>query len=148
MAPAVSALPWSRFDRRRLRPVDPASVSARHCAASDALAATCREGAEPFLVIEGRDAEVARRTCLQLDGTWWMLDAGPLGRLWIRLRALLWADAWDSGWARDPAALAGFVPRRPTLIIVSGPLPEPVRADLARHAGPGRRRLRVLTLPA
>lgn len=142
------ARPWARFDDHRLQPVDPARVPVCHCTASDALAAACREGAEPFLVIEGRDAEVARRTCLQLDGTWWMQDAGALGRPWIRLRALLVADAWDSGWARDPAALAGFVPRRPTLIVVSGPLPEPVRAELARHAGPGRRRLRVLTLPA
>jgi hypothetical protein len=141
-------MPWSRFDLSRLQPVDHAEVSARRCARSDAVVAACRTGTEPFAVLQGDDPEVARRACLQLDGTWWMMDAGPLGRLWIRLRALLLADAWDSGWARDPAALVGFVPRRPTLIVVNGPLPETVGADLARSASGGRRRVRVLTLPA
>ena len=141
-------MPWSRYDLARLQPVLPTQVSARHCARSDALVACCRAGTEPFAVLPADDAETARRACLQLDGSWWMQDAGALGRLWIRLRALVWADAWDTGWARDPAALAGFVPRRPTLVVVPGPLPDGLKADLARRAGPGRRRLRVLTLPA
>lgn len=141
-------MPWRRFDLTRLRPVPPGSVSARSCDRSDALVAACCAGNEPFVVLQGDDAEVARRACLQLDGSWWMQEASAAGRLWIRLRALLMADAWDTGWARDPAALVGFVPRRPTLIVVKGPLPEAVRADLARRAPGGRRPLRVLTLPA
>ena len=96
---------------------------------------------QPFSVFHTDSAETARRACLQLDGSWWMADASAAGRLAIRLRAL-WADAagwrplqsgdaWDAGVAREPALLAGFKPRRPTLIVVEGALSDAGRQALA-----------------
>ena len=147
----------TRFDSTRLRPVAPGEVQARACARTDALVRACRQGAgpapapgarpgvlvrieQPFSVFHTDSAETARRACLQLDGSWWMLDASAAGRLAIRLRAL-WTDvagwrppqpgdAWDAGVARDPALLAGFRPRRPTLIVVEGALGEAGRLAL------------------
>lgn len=136
----------SRFDGARLRAVDPADVSARTCDGTRTLVQACQLGAGPatrpvwqpwlppriewpFGVYHVGRADVARRACLQLDGTWAMADAsGGLGRARIRAAALLadaawWrplaaADAWDAGVARSVAALQGFRPRRATLIVV------------------------------
>ena len=74
-------------------------------------------------------AEVARRACLQLDGSWSLVDApGTARRLRIRAQALAadlawWRplaeqDAWDAGFARSVAGLQGFRPRRASLVVV------------------------------
>ncbi len=167
-----------RFDRTRLRAVSAAAVSARHCLRTEALIAACRLGAGPatrpwaepggpvriempFGCYQVDDAEIARRACLQLDGTWAMADASPAGRWAIRARAL-WADmawwrplqdddAWDAGEASDPGALIGFEPRRTTLIVIAGEPGEAGRralADLERRAQPWHRAVRVLLVGA
>jgi hypothetical protein len=137
----------SRFDGARLAPVDPASAGPRSCARSRAIVATCRLGAGPatrpwaepggavriewpFGVLQTDDAAAARRAALQLAGSWRMADASAAGRLAIRAAAL-WADlawwralregdAWDSGVVREPGTLAGFMPRRATLVLIDG----------------------------
>ena len=167
-------MPLSRFDSHRLQAVAPAAVHARSCVRTQALVKACRLGAGPatrpwgqpfgqtriewpFGSFQVDDAEVARRACLQLDGSWWMADASAAGRLAVRAQAL-WADAawwrplqerdaWDAGFALDPAALAGFIPRRATLIVIEGePDAEGRRAldALARQADALRRAIRVL----
>ena len=148
-----------RYDRQRLNAVQPDEVSARRCPATDALVAACRAdvAARPLVVLGTTDAEVARRACLWLDGSWWLQDASAAGRLAIRLKAL-WRDraptsalrdddAWDPGWARDGAALAGLVPRRATLVVLQGPLDPAVLSALARASSAWRRPVRVLLLP-
>jgi hypothetical protein len=170
----------SRFDSTRLRPIDPGAVGTRHCSRTTSLIAACRLGAGaaprglvdlasavriemPFACYQlvPDDAEIAHRACLQLDGSWVMADASGVGRLAIRARALwtdiaFWraprkGDAWDAGEAVDAAALAGFVPRRHTLIVVPG---DPgmagyrTLADLERQAPRWRRAVRVLLLGA
>jgi hypothetical protein len=143
-----------RFDQSRLRAVEPSPGAVRHCPASDALVAACRQGAAPltraWAVLETADPAVARRACLQLDGSWDLADASGWGRMQIRVGALLsdlvwWrparpGDYWDAGWAADPAVLRGFVPRRATLIVIRLPLREADRtalADLADRAEQG-----------
>ena len=165
------------FDNTRLQPVLPSSVYTRSCPRTEALVAACRLGAGPatrpwaqpwepariewpFGVLQVDDAEVARRACLHLDGSWCLADAtSAAGRLRIRARAQIadrawWrplqaGDAWDAGWARDPGALAGFAPRRATLIVIDG---EPGAAGrraldgLARQADALKRALRVVVV--
>jgi hypothetical protein len=142
-------MPWRRFDGARLHAIAPEAVTARCCARSDALVAACRAAAEtqPLAVLHGDDPEIARRACLQLDGSWCMVDASAVGRLTIRLRALLTDTVWDAGWASDPGALPGFEPRRATLIVVQGEPGAEVLADLARRAPGWRRPLCLLVLP-
>jgi hypothetical protein len=136
----------SRFDRTRLRPVEPGEVNSPTCAGSRVIVQACQLGAGPatrplgqpwvppriewpFGVFHVADAQAARRACLQLDGTWAMADAASgVARLRIRAAALAadaawWrplapADAWDAGVARSVAGLQGFKPRRATLIVV------------------------------
>lgn len=162
------------FDSRRLQAVATTAVQTRSCARTQALVKACRLGAGPatrpwgqpfgpvriewpFGSFQVDDAEVARRACLQLDGSWWMADASAVGRLTIRAEAILanaawWRplqehDAWDAGFAPDPRALHGFVPRRATLIVIEGePDAEGRRAldSLARQADTLRRAIRVL----
>ena len=150
-----------RFDRARLSPVPVGAVGARRCAVSDALVAACRRGAapptRPWAWLTVPDAETARRACLLLDGSWGLIDASAAGRWLIRGRAL-WADlarwrpprpadVWDAGWAPDPAALRGFVPRRATLIVVDGTLDAAGQAaldDLAQRASGLRHALRLV----
>jgi hypothetical protein len=94
-----------------------------------------------WAVLETADPAVARRACLQLDGSWDLADASGWGRMQIRAGALLgdlawWRSPaprayWDAGWAPAPEALRGLVPRRPTLIVVQGPLREAGHAALA-----------------
>jgi hypothetical protein len=136
-----------RFDARRLVPVMPADVTARTCPAAEALVRACCLGAGPatrpwwqpwglpriewpFGVFHVADAETARRACLQLDGTWGLVDAkDSAARYRIRLAAqradLSWwrplaaHDSWDAGWVTSAAALQGFRPRRATLIVVA-----------------------------
>jgi hypothetical protein len=136
----------SRFDTARLRPVPLDDVGPRHCEATARLLSACRLGAGPatrpfwmpwappriewpFGVLHVADAQAARRACLLLDGSWAMADAaGTTGRLLLRGRALAadlawWrplspTDAWDAGVAPSPASLAGFRPRRATLIVL------------------------------
>lgn len=148
-----------RYDRQRLNPVQPDEVAARRCPATDALVAACRAdlSTRPLVVLGAPDAEVARRACLWLDGSWWLQDASGPGRLAIRLKAL-WRDrvptamlrdddAWDTGWARDPAALPGLVPRRATLVVLASPL-DPALLRPLTHASAGwRRPVRLLLLP-
>ena len=136
----------TRFDAARLEPVPLPADGRRHCEATARLLAACRLGAGPatrplampwqppriewpFGVLHVADAAVAQRAALLLDGSWAMVDAAGGGaRLAIRARAL-WADAawwrplqptdaWDAGIAARPAVLAGFVPRRATLIVI------------------------------
>jgi hypothetical protein len=135
-----------RFDARRLKPVLPGEVTARLCRGTQAIVEACRLGAGPatrprwqpwlpariewpFGAFHVRDAELARRACLQLDGSWAMDDAaGAIARWGVRLQAqradLAWwrplapGDAWDAGFAPSAAALKGFVPRRATLIVL------------------------------
>lgn len=147
-----------RYDRQRLTPVQPDEVSARRCPATDALVATCRAdlSARPLVVLGAADAEVARRACLWLDGSWWLQDASATGRVVIRLKAL-WRDRlptaalrdddpWDTGWARNGAALVGLVPRRPTLVVLDGPLDPGALSALARASSGWRRPVRLLLL--
>lgn len=146
-----------RFDTTRLRHVPPEAVTARRCPATDALVAACRADLEtrPLAVLGAGDAEVARRACLWLDGTWWLEDASRLGRWAIRARAL-WRDRldsavqdddpWDTGWVLDPATLPGFVPRRATLIVVDGSLDPALLATLARASTGWKRPVRLLLL--
>lgn len=136
-----------RFDARRMAPVDAADVTARTCADSEALIQACRLGAGPatrpiwqpwaqphiewpYGVFHVANAEVARRACLQLDGTWTLVDAkSNAERLRLRLAAqqadLSWwrplaaHDPWDAGVVTSAAALHGFRPRRATLLIVA-----------------------------
>lgn len=163
------------FDNARLQAVAQSSVRSRSCPRTEALVAACRLGAGPatrpwarpwepariewpFGVLQVDDADVARRACLQMDGSWWLSDAASkTSRLAIRARAqcagLAWwrplqaSDAWDAGWAPNPGALAGFVPRRATLIVIDG---EPDAAgrraldSLARQADALKRALRVV----
>ncbi len=71
----------------------------------------------------------AQDACLQIDGSWLLQDcAGAAARLALRLSvkchdALWWrarasSDPWDSGFALSASALAGFKPRRATLIVI------------------------------
>ncbi|MBL8326236.1 MAG: hypothetical protein JNJ89_14890 [Rubrivivax sp.] len=167
-----------RFDRHRLQPIAPRAVSERHCPRTARLMAACRLGtgpacrhwAEPsgrahiempFGCYQVEDAEIARRAALQLDGSWAMAGASKAGRWALRARAL-WADlawwralqpgdAWDAGEAADATALAGFVPRRTTLVIV-GRAPDAAGlrtlAELERRAPAWRRAVRVLLVGA
>lgn len=136
----------SRFDRARLRAVDPTTVGDRSCAHTRALVQACRLGAGPASrptwrpweppriewplgIFHVRDGLAAHRACLQLDGSWAMSDAGSAAGRWrIRAGALAadaawWRplqahDAWDAGVAHSLAGLQGFRPRRATLIVV------------------------------
>lgn len=136
----------ARFDASRLQPVPLPSGGPRHDEATARLLAACRLGAGPgtrplwmpwaapriewpYGVLHVPDAAVARRACLLLDGSWAMADAASSARrLALRGRALAadlawWrplalGDAWDVGVAARPADLAGFWPRRATLIVV------------------------------
>ena len=172
-------LPLARFDAARLRAVLTTAVQARHCARSEALVAACRLGTGPaaghwaapfgpvrielpFACYQVDDAEIARRACLLLDGSWRMVDASSAaGRLAIRARALwcdaAWwrarqvADAWDAGLVPDLEALIGFTPRRTTLIVIEGEPGDACRralADLERRAHAWRRAVRVLLVGA
>lgn len=167
-----------RFDTTRLRALATDSVSARSCPRTDKLVAACRLGAGPaqrhwadptgpvriempFGCYQVDDLEIARRAALQLDGSWRMADASGASRLAIRAQAL-WADrawwralqpgdAWDAGQAEHAAALAGFEPRRTTLVIVEGHPDEAglrALADLERRAPRWVRALRVLLVGA
>lgn len=171
-------LPARRFDRTRLRAIPTGSVTARGCPRTDKLVAACRLGtgpanrhwAEPagpvriempFGCYQVDDAEVARRAALQLDGSWRMADASFIGRLAIRGHAL-WADiawwralqpgdAWDAGEASSASALAGFEPRRTTLVVLAGTPDEAglrTLAELERRAAGWTRALRVLLVGA
>ena len=157
--PLAALLP-SRFDAARLRPVEPRSVGPRLCEGSRALVQACRLGAGPatrpalqpwaapriewpFGVFHVRQAEAAYRACLQLDGSWVLADAvGVAGRWRVRAAALAadaawWRplaehDAWDAGVAHSLARLAGFRPRRATLIVVQqAPLDSAALAQVA-----------------
>ena len=171
-------MPFSRFDSARLQAVATTAVRARSCARTEALVKACRLGAGPatrpwgqpfgptriewpFGTFQVDDAEVARRACLQLDGSWWMADASAAARLAVRAKALLadaawWRplqahDAWDAGFAPDPAALRGFVPRRATLIVIDGePDGEGHKAldALARRSDTLRRAIRLVIVGA
>lgn len=171
-------MPLRRFDSSRLRAIATTAVAARRCARTDKLIAACRLGAGPanrhwaepsgpariempFGCYQVDDAEVARRAALQLDGSWRMADASSIGKLAIRAQAL-WSDlawwralqpgdAWDAGEAPDVSALAGFEPRRTTLVVITGtPNEAGLRglADLERRAGGWTRALRVLLVSA
>ncbi len=137
---------FSRFDRQRLQALTLPDVQARSCARTEALLAACRLGAGPATrpwaqpfgqrqiewplgLFHVPDAEVARRACLLLDGSWALADLPSSAARWrLRLAALAadaawWrplalADAWDAGLAPSIAALRGFTPRRATLIVV------------------------------
>jgi len=136
----------SRFDRARLRPVEPGALTVRSCAGTRAIVQACQLGAGPatrplwqpwlppriewpFGVFHVNDALAAQRACLQLDGSWALADAADAAaRLRVRAAALLadaawWrplapTDAWDAGMACSVAGLQGFRPRRATLIVV------------------------------
>jgi hypothetical protein len=145
-------MPLRRFDSRRLTAVPPMPDGLRQCPDSDALVMACRHGAAPLSVpwalLETPDADVARRVCLALDGSWELVDASSCGRLAIRAGALLadlasWRPPrpgayWDAGWAADPSVLSGFVPRRATLVVVQQPLDQRDRAALADLAARAR----------
>lgn len=165
-----------RFDGQRLRAVAPGEVSTRDCAGTRALLHACRLGAGPanrpallpwvppriewpFGVFHVADPEVARRACLALDGTWALVDAtSQIAQLQVRLAAqaadLTWwrplaeQDAWDAGVARSVVDLAGFRPRRTTLIVVEeAPVSEAglkVLAHLERQAWGWPRAVRVV----
>lgn len=167
-----------RFDTGRLRAVPTSAVSARHCARTEKLIAACRLGAGPasrhwaapagrvhiempFGCYQVDDAEIARRACLQLDGSWSMADTSAAGQvairasaLWAELawwRALQAADAWDCGEAADAGALTGFEPRRTTLVIITGRPDEAglrALAGLERRASSWRRALRIVLVGA
>ena len=165
-----------RFDGRRLRALEPGEVSGRDCTGTRALLHACRLGAGPasrpalapwvppriewpFGVFHVADPEVARRACMALDGTWTLGDATSSAARWrVRLRAqavdLAWwralapQDAWDAGVARTVVGLAGFRPRRATLIVVEeAPLDEAafrVLVELERQAWGWPRAVRVV----
>jgi len=171
-------MPLSRFDASRLQPVDPDTVSARHCARTEALIAACRLGTGPanahwaspggpvrvempFGCYQVDELEVARRAALLLDGTWRLADATALGRAAIRAHALwtdlAWwrplapGDAWDAGEVTDAGGLEGFAPRRTTLVVVTAPADEALARALAameRSAPAWRRAVRVLLVGA
>ena len=148
---------FHRFDNARLAPVVTQGFGNRVCGHSDALVRACRLGAGPasrpwwqpwqapriewpYGVFHVHSLDVARRACLQLDRTWILEDAASSAERWrIRLaaqaadrvwwRALGPLDAWDAGIARSVAGLAGFAPRRATLIVV-----DQLGLDAAAHA--------------
>ncbi len=135
-----------RFNQRLLTAVAPGDVGARTCAHTEALLRACRLGAGPatrpllqpwaaphiewpYGVFHVADLEVARRACLQLDGTWTLVDAPTGAARWrLRLAAqradLSWwrplsaADAWDAGLVKTVADLPGFRPRRASLLVL------------------------------
>ncbi|MBL8345990.1 MAG: hypothetical protein JNN03_11150 [Rubrivivax sp.] len=171
-------MPLRRFDTTRLRAIPTTGVAARRCPRTDKLVAACRLGTGPanrhwadpagpvriempFGCYQVDDAEVARRAALQLDGSWAMADASLPGKLAIRARAqwadLAWwralqpGDAWDAGEARDAGVLAGFEPRRTTLVVIAGTPDEAglrTLAELERRAAGWKRALRVLLVGA
>jgi hypothetical protein len=167
-----------RFDTQRMQPIPADSVSARLCPRTARLIDACRLGTGPasrhwvepwgptriempFGCYQVDDAEIARRAGLQLDGSWRMADASTAGRLAIRAQAL-WADwawwralrsgdAWDAGTASGAAALAGFEPRRTTLIVITRAPDEAghrTLAELERQSPAWRRAVRVLLVGA
>ena len=139
-------MPFARFDNTRLAAVATQAVSVRSCEHTEALVRACRLGSGPATrplwqpwqasriewpcgVFHVRSPDVARQACLLLDGTWALQDAASNAERWrIRLaaqaadaawwRPLSPLDAWDAGIARSVAGLAGFCPRRATLIVV------------------------------
>lgn len=167
-----------RFDSTRLHAVPPDAVSARSCPRTEDLVTACLRGAGPatrawalpfgpvridlpFRMLQTDSAEIARRACLQLDGSWAMQDASALGRLAVRGRALLadvawWRplqtdDVWDAGIAPSAAALRGFEPRRATLIVLEGEPDEAglqALAEIDARAESLRRAVRVLVVQA
>lgn len=167
-----------RFDTDRLRAVPPEAVSARSCPRTEDLVAACLRGAGPanrawarpfgpvridlpFRMLQTDSAEIARRACLQLDGSWAMQEASALGRLAVRGRAWLadatwWRplradDVWDAGFAPDAAALRGFEPRRATLIVLEGEPDEAglqALAEIDARAATLRCAVRVLVIQA
>ena len=167
-----------RFDNTRLRPISTAGIEQRPSPRTEALIAACRLGTGPasrqwaapggpvriempFGCYQVDDAEIARRAGLVLDGSWRMAGTSAAGR-WAIRAAALWADlawwrtlrphdAWDAGEAPNAAALAGFEPRRTTLIVIQGTPGEAdlrALADLERRAHTWRRAVRVLLVGA
>ena len=166
---------FTRFDANRLRAIEPAAGALRTCPRTAALVAACLQGAgpadrpwwqpwarpcieRPFVLLQVDDVAVAHRACLWLDGTWQLQDRGSAAaRLALRLRTK-WADAawwrplrpadpWDAGVADAPGKLAGFRPRRATLIVIEAPLDEAGRLALAQlesQAGRSPRAMRVV----
>lgn len=166
---------FTRFDASRLRAIQPTTGALRTCPRTEALVAACLRGAgpadrpwwrpwarprieRPFVLLQVDDAAVAHRACLWLDGSWSLQDRGSVAsQLALRLRTK-WVDAawwrplqagdpWDAGVAEAPGSLAGFRPRRATLIVIEGPLDEAGRLVLAQmesQAGRSPRAVRVV----
>lgn len=154
-------MPLTRFDKTRLAAVATDEVLARRCERADALVRACRLGAGPatrpwwqpwqasriewpYGVFHVPNLDVARRACLLLDGSWALQDAASKLQRWqVRLlaqahdaawwRPLGAHDAWDAGIAHSVTNLAGFYPRRATLIVLNHPRLDD--ADLAVLAG-------------
>ncbi len=153
-------MPFTRFDNTRLVHVAPQEQGVRSCEPTDALVRACRLGAGPatrplgqpwqasriewrYGVFHVHSLDVARRACLLLDGSWAMQDTASSAERWrIRLAAQVadgawWRplsplDAWDAGIARSVTGLAGFCPRRATLIVLDhAPLDDAAHAVLA-----------------
>lgn len=170
---------FTRFDSTRLRAVSVGTDTLRRCARTDALVAACLLDAgpadrpwwqpwarprieRPFVLLRVDDLAVAQRACLWLDGSWHMLDAGSgAARASLRLRTK-WSDAawwrplqpgdpWDAGVADRPERLAGFRPRRATLIVVEqtlDPAGSSALATLQAQATDGSRAVRVVLVDA
>jgi hypothetical protein len=148
---------FARFDTRLLRP--PALAGAT--AFDPALHAWCL-GPEPFAVtaVQGDPAALGALNALdaldalaaELDGSRQLARLNRWAGLGLRLRVkgqdlrahARPGDVWDAGWLREPGAAAGFVPRRPTLILApAGLAADELIAGLPRQA---RRPLRVIVL--
>ena len=161
----------ARYNGTVLRPPDAApSTTVPQLAVVQYLRRWCLDGAGPgcspllrplsapaiaqrlrIAVLEGDPpaaTRIANHLSLLLDGSLRLAEAGPAGRVALKLQtklhdALWWrhlrdGDPWDCGWLQGSATdLCAYSPRRPTLVVakdLSAPTLQTLRERQANYA--------------